>query len=324
MERVVYILGAGFSAPLGIPVVRDFLTRAKDLYFEDRSAYSHFAEVFEAIKQLANVKNYLDSDLFDLEEVFSIIEMQRQLDGSGPDFDKFIADVVKASTPKLPHVTDSHNLLMNQHDEWGYYAQFALELAGWKVTKSAHPFVCERVERNVCYDVLSLNYDRALELPLDFIRRGSQSIGHSLFKRPGSPEDLATLSILKLHGDAYDGSVVPPTWDKSLRADAIKAQWQEAFRLLSVANYVRVIGYSFPMTDTYFRYFLKAALSKTEHLKALDVLTSDPDGLVKERCSQIFAFKFMRFLNSDIHSYMGRARASGIEDAHRAFFGFKK
>ena len=29
MEKVVYLLGAGFSAPLGIPVMGNFLTRSK-------------------------------------------------------------------------------------------------------------------------------------------------------------------------------------------------------------------------------------------------------------------------------------------------------
>ena len=33
MEKITYVLGAGFSAPLGIPVMRDFLTKSKDLYF---------------------------------------------------------------------------------------------------------------------------------------------------------------------------------------------------------------------------------------------------------------------------------------------------
>jgi len=32
MERVVYILGAGFSAPLGLPVMNDLMIKAKDLY----------------------------------------------------------------------------------------------------------------------------------------------------------------------------------------------------------------------------------------------------------------------------------------------------
>ena len=38
MNRVVYVLGAGFSAPLGIPIVRSFLEKSKDLYCADSAA----------------------------------------------------------------------------------------------------------------------------------------------------------------------------------------------------------------------------------------------------------------------------------------------
>jgi len=35
LEKVVYLLGAGFSAPLGLPVMSNFLEKSKDIYFAD-------------------------------------------------------------------------------------------------------------------------------------------------------------------------------------------------------------------------------------------------------------------------------------------------
>ena len=52
MEKVTYILGAGFSAPLGLPVMQDFLAKSKDLYFSDPRRYRHFERVFDLVRNL--------------------------------------------------------------------------------------------------------------------------------------------------------------------------------------------------------------------------------------------------------------------------------
>ena len=44
-DKIVYLLGAGFSAPLGLPLVSNFISKSKDLYFEQPGKYSHFLEV---------------------------------------------------------------------------------------------------------------------------------------------------------------------------------------------------------------------------------------------------------------------------------------
>ena len=73
MEKITYVLGAGFSAPLGIPVMRDFLTKSKDLYFFDTARYMHFQQVFDLIRDLSVAKDYFDTDLFNIEKVLSIL-----------------------------------------------------------------------------------------------------------------------------------------------------------------------------------------------------------------------------------------------------------
>jgi len=325
-NKIVYVLGAGFSAPLGIPVVRDFLTRAKDLYFGDREKYAHFSGVLEAIRALDSVKNYLHADLFDIEEVFSIIEMKRQLGSEEPDFARFIADVIIASTPSLPPPKPSAPWKLAPWggvEIWRMYGSFGMALARIKLLGSPGAFPCELEHKDRRYDVISLNYDRALESPLDRLIQASQSLPPTLYYRPGGGrlEDVNTrTSIMKLHGDAVDGTVVPPTWDKSVK-DNVREDWQRAYEILSLANHVRVLGYSFPQTDTYFRYFLKAALSRTEHLKTLDVLTLDPEGETKRRCESLFAFKFARFQSQRIEHYLSlAAEYEDLERTHNQIF----
>ncbi len=69
MDKVVYITGAGFSAPLGLPVMSNFLLKAKDMYAVNSKKYAHFQEVFEQLDGMARIKHYFSSDLFNIEEI---------------------------------------------------------------------------------------------------------------------------------------------------------------------------------------------------------------------------------------------------------------
>jgi hypothetical protein len=75
VARVVYLLGAGFSQPLGVPVMSDFIIQSKNLYFGDRADRALFGEVFDRIDRLHKVKSFFEADLFNIEEVLSILEM---------------------------------------------------------------------------------------------------------------------------------------------------------------------------------------------------------------------------------------------------------
>ena len=66
-------LGAGFSAPLGLPVMSNFLVKSKDMYFGDPVTYRQFDTVFKTIEELSIIKNYFKADLFNIEEILSIV-----------------------------------------------------------------------------------------------------------------------------------------------------------------------------------------------------------------------------------------------------------
>jgi hypothetical protein len=106
MDKVVYLLGAGFSAPLGLPVVSNFRIKSYELFARDPEKFSHFQEVFDRINDLSRIKNFYDANLYNIEEILSLLEMEQHLEGKrlAESFIKYIVDVVSHYTPAIePH-----------------------------------------------------------------------------------------------------------------------------------------------------------------------------------------------------------------------------
>src|SRR5262245_39828295 len=95
-EFVVYILGAGASAPMGLPVMGNFLEKARDQFFIHKGDSRLFRTIFKLLDGLAKVKNYYSADLHNIEEVLSILTMQTSIDGSASvkRFTEFICEVI--------------------------------------------------------------------------------------------------------------------------------------------------------------------------------------------------------------------------------------
>ena len=186
-ERVVYVLGAGFSAPPGIPVIANFLSKSKDLYFEDRTRFAHFAKVFDTIRELSMIKNHVSSDLSNIEEILSILEMQDHLGGRSlnDEFIRYITDVIKAYTPPIPAFSRQSNLanwpqVIFGNDIWrGYGALVTSLLRIWLL---GHPHWQWHPHGNpkAAYDVISLNYDSILEDAVDHVSSIFQNETHAL------------------------------------------------------------------------------------------------------------------------------------------------
>jgi len=79
--KTIYVLGAGASVHTGAPLLNDFLVKARML-LESKTTLKHkesFERVFEWIDRLRGSSYYIDFDLDNLEHIFSLAEMQRQL-----------------------------------------------------------------------------------------------------------------------------------------------------------------------------------------------------------------------------------------------------
>jgi hypothetical protein len=86
-DRNVFILGAGFSAHAGAPLIRDFLDKSRELMENPSSGLepferAHFSRVFRFRREMAQAREKVMIDLDDIEELFGLVEMSQRLGGN--------------------------------------------------------------------------------------------------------------------------------------------------------------------------------------------------------------------------------------------------
>ncbi len=321
MEKIVYLLGAGFSAPLGLPVMANFLEKSKDQYFAHPKEYSYFTDVFDKIKNLHISKTHYETDLLNIEEILSILEMEKQLKGNPSDdtFTKFISDVIKYYTPEFEEDDDPLHTGINgsfPSGIWRYYCRFVaamlhLTFIGYQeqAVGARYYRLVSSSQRPISYGVITLNYDLVLEKACEYLtqRTGAAKLA---FLRAWQPDLLAQgiPHLAKLHGSVDTGDIIPPTWNKFFVREQTLLNWKMARHLLGEANQIRIIGYSLPGTDSYIRYLLKAAVVDAPNLKRIDVICLDRDKeeMVRKRYKAFIIFKNFRFLNMSSQDYLGQ------------------
>lgn len=316
MENVVYFLGAGFSAPLGLPLMNNFLSMSKDIYFENPEKYDYFQKVFDTIAEMSVTKNYYNSNLHNIEEILSLLEMRNMLDTKRiPVIMKnYISDVINHFTPeinwdsKLPGNWQNFVFGKNQiHNYYGYFLAnlFNLELIRFDLAKPpTHP---EKFEMQIIkdvrktYSIITLNYDLVLENIVNYLNTNFYGENLRLTYNMKETKSERKTYLTKLHGSADSKEIIAPTWNKVIRNKYIKDNWETAYNLLTEANHIRIVGYSLPITDSYVKFLLKTAIIKkrTPHLKTLDVICLDNDGSVKRRYDDFIEFENYRFKNAD-------------------------
>jgi hypothetical protein len=92
-------------------VVSNFRMKSQEMYWQDQSSgigkYQYFNSVFSEISNLAVIKNFYDSNLYNIEEIFSILAIYKNISGSKESAEakdliaNFIKDVIKHFTPAL-------------------------------------------------------------------------------------------------------------------------------------------------------------------------------------------------------------------------------
>lgn len=79
-DRNVYVLGAGFSAPAGAPLIYNFLDRSRDLFDDPSNSLAqpekeHFQKVFQFRSEVARAREKVIVDLDNIEQLFGLVEM---------------------------------------------------------------------------------------------------------------------------------------------------------------------------------------------------------------------------------------------------------
>ena len=76
--------------------------------------------------------------------------------------------------------------------------------------------------------------------------------------------------------------IVPPTWNKAANSGGLHAVWKRAARELGSADNIVVIGYSMPITDTFFKYLFALGSDSDVHLEKF-VVINGPHGEESEQ-----------------------------------------
>lgn len=313
-EHVVYVIGAGFSAPFGLPVVANFIERAKDQHILARQGGNSFAAVLLEIDRLAKIKNTYQTDLLNIEEVLSILEIDAFLNRPNirEMFQAFIKSVVNYYTPafvprEMSPPGNWRGAVFGPNRDLAGLGLFAACVHNVRFGCSDGKITAERaVAPRLRYDVVTLNYDCVLENACTFINTQTVVSSPIAFRRFGS-ETADGPALAKLHGSVSEGEIIPPTWSKGAHP-AIAPRWELARQVLAKAQHIRFVGYSLPVADSYVRYLLKSAALESAHLKTIDVMCLDPDGSVEKRYRDFISLSSLRFsnVNSERLFFMAR------------------
>jgi hypothetical protein len=318
--KIVYVLGAGFSAPLGLPLVGDFFDKSHVMHDEEPDQFAHFADVYKLVRELARAKNYFKTNLFNIEEILSLVEVRTRLAGEHGTslIERYIRDVIQYYTPKISDSADDSfiNKAFGGH-LWAGHVAFTAGLLGLSMRKVEGPLPVQYQTFTTLnkyeYAVVSLNYDLVLENAAEFLNvsRGSKRG----FVRSSSSNSETGFSghLAKLHGSVDGGPLVPPTWSKSFATEGIASEWSHAARLLAEAHHIRVLGYSLPTADTYVRYLFRSAAIDSKYLRRFDVITLDGDQRTQSRYRKFVDFPGFKFESNRIETYLIR-----LLENHRA------
>jgi len=336
--HVTYLLGAGFSAPLGLPVMSNFLAKAKDQFAAEPGGYASFKEIFGRVDSLAKAKNFFAADLFNIEEILSLLEMDHHIRGdlSHDAYVEFLRDVIAYHTPQVERIRP---LPGNWHEHaWGdglqkLYGAFVgslldVALEPTNVQRGARaPIRAIPQNSQTRYAVVSVNYDLVLENYASFLA-SEFSLEPGFIRAESADADLESGPLLaKLHGSMDGPGIVPPTWSKGMYP-GIMAEWKLAHRVLSRSKHIRILGYSLPESDAYVRYLLKSAALASENLQSID-------GTVGRRYSNFVALPGYRFKSGRVEGYLEVVdrtierrreglRHAGLEAAHEQYFADTK
>jgi hypothetical protein len=309
LQNVVFFIGAGFSAPYGIPVMSTFIDKARDLFFSNTAKYVEVGKTLEFIEKYSSVKNYLRINLHNIEDLLSITYMDETINNRR-SITKSISEFIKTVIIEYTGGIDSKlsnfaSLFANVSKIQGSSSVFINN-----GTAVAHQFIpngkaCPQAN----FGLISLNYDLLMENAFENISKQLDQFNETTgtphiwtpYYTPTKKMGEIGIQFSKLHG-SVNGQIIPPTWNKTVNRSII-LDWQLAANLLVNATHVIFLGYSLPITDNYIKYLFASSLNKNRRLKKILAITVDSDGETQKRYESLFEMK-IKFRNMKTEDYL--------------------
>ena len=311
-DPAVFVLGAGFSKAAGHPLMAEFADRVIELTSNQSSLLkpeerARFQKVLDYRWQTSRVYRYLNLDLDNLENLFSIIDMESSLADSDSEARTLREDLIFVLVKTL-ELTLARDSTFEDAIRASKQASDSTEVRRRR-SQSSNPLwqYVEFAKRLRAHDtIITFNYDTVVEDSLLASGVGpNYGFGQHEWKEVSSE-----LPVLKLHGsvnfvsddsgatarvidqeflelttDRYYSEgvplLIPPTWNKGALVGTMQQIWAKASAAIREASHIRFIGYSLPDTDLSFRYLLATSLSKNHDLRSVIVL--DPDEETQQR-----------------------------------------
>lgn len=306
--NLTLFLGAGFSAAFGHPVMDTFLGFAdgcKRLTDDDRGFLGRL--VLEARR----ANSFLESSPTNLEDILSFAEMGDRLGLTSKDENRnfrlrSIIQKVYTTIPSTEKYWDKYKQLApflgGKPSEFKGSLSFVttnydlnIECACWILETKVDPGFLIRREDTGALNVKGQFYETG-GTPLFklhgsvnwYTANGESGISvedHIVYSREIGDGGSSLYFPRPCFGDYYGPAapvIIPPSFLKPDLQPELKAVWSGAAKVLSTANVVAFVGYSFPSSDTEMMYFLARALAENAGLRAVYIVDPNADA-IKDR-----------------------------------------
>lgn len=318
---MVYILGAGFSAPLGLPMMGDFWRKAREKGRVTPRIENLVKKVVERLDSTAGVHEYFEQERMNIEEALSMLEMSESFEGSGDMavFKEFICEVIKCCTPDVKE-DDTVKTASNWGDflfgrqvldrSYGFFVANlhcldAVEHFYSDIHQTPVRYVIygKRADASHSYSVVSFNYDMVLERYCDMMKTDREG-ARVMFGVDRQARAENSCCLAKVHGSVEGCRIICPTFLKGFNIRELPEEWRLAYELIKQANHIRIVGYSLPKTDAYMKYMLKAAVNESRQVDRIDIICRDGTGKVQRSYEEFVKFPYTRFAKGDFQEYM--------------------
>lgn len=314
-NKNVFILGAGFSNPVGLPSISEFYNLIKIIYLDKKHELNDFlSKSFEGVIEYRNTLNSVSAkttiDLDNIETLFSYLDMDCECgDGACVEIRrKLVYTIINTldistkfsyvdaleSTISIKDYLGKENVRFGAGKETNFnlniYEYFACLISGIIGSRD-----CAYTDRDT---IITFNYDIILDsiflaqhIPV-FYGFGENKKGDIRYlKLHGSANwskcnECGKIKVIPVYpkdllkcdtcADAIlEPLIVPPTWNKSEYRNEINEIWKTALEEIKKARKIFIIGYSRPNTDLFFEYLMSLGLKDNNDIEKIVVVDRD-------------------------------------------------